>query len=469
MTPGAPPAIALAVVLAFGLWGCSLPSAGVVQGMADLGRDRGGPDVHDAGGDAPVDLGPSADAPAPMDLALADAVPADQPAGCPVPDPDLVHVDSSFGGAMETGSRDCPFRTITGALEWVRPSMGPVSIEIRGDNPSPRVYAQVSGEIFPLRPRAGVSLHALPDEEVAITGVGACGNQDCSVLIESGDVHLENLRLVGAMQGAGVVITAGGDMTRSTITRCEVTSFDKAGVELSEGALTLANTSVTSNNDGLLVRNADLNVNGCDVSNNRDDGLDVAGQSTVVSTTSSYNGNMDAGLRVIEGSRCESTGDTMQFNLRGAVAGEAPNHQPRLKLVEAEIHGNETGIEGNCSAPADSLFCLIVAASNVLDNNVGVDLLVPFASPSSPYTLGDKDGESLGGNHLQTLGNRNLLGGLCVNFGVRGTDLSLPARSSFFGSCAPPRTASLGCPSAGTDIGQVGNGSVDVTGCLEEP
>ncbi len=85
----------------------------------------------------------------------------------PPPLPTVLYVDAKTGSDRNPGNNQSPLKTITQAIAQVRPSM---TIQL-----SPGVYSTETGEVFPLRLPAGVTLRGNPDAQGAgtqITGGG---------------------------------------------------------------------------------------------------------------------------------------------------------------------------------------------------------------------------------------------------------------------------------------------------------
>jgi hypothetical protein len=442
----------------------------------DAGSDGGIDGAADAPLDAPLD--------APVDLAadvapdgLADAGDAasppdatDLPAACTAAPPSqVVFVDGNLGSDVTgNGSQACPLRSITRALTLAAANTGLDTVQIAGDTASaPLVYsADTTGEVFPLRPPAGISLLGDGQTLVSIEGSGDCLPEDfprpCAIEINSAGVSISGVN-VTSPTGDGVAVgNLGSDFT---IDATSLTGCHSAGLSLiNAGTVTVTGVTASGNSTGFFTQGDSnmLTLDGVTATGNSL-GLGLfpefefgseQGAGHVISRNSTFSQNgFGASLQIADWT---STGDTFDGNRGTGISID----QSRVVISGAagapcSVSGNGTmtpshGIEfTNRSATLMMSGCVVLANSDcgvMAPDMVTIDL---------GSTTGSPGGNTFGSS---TASLKNATAGICYGNNFR----PLQAQNDHWSQCPPSQSDTC---AGGLDICVPGGVALQLDGC----
>ncbi|MBT9312912.1 DUF1565 domain-containing protein [Leptothoe kymatousa] len=159
----------------------------------------------------------------------------------------VLHVDAANGNDQQgTGETSQPYKTVTQALEVAPPGRSTVILLAPGH------YSQTSGETFPLRLRAGITIQGSAGEarNTMIVGSGpvTAGSSHSATVVTAERSGLANVAISNP-KGNGVWIEAGSPVLR----RIALVSNGVTGIHVSNGAPIIENSYFNSNQNGLSI------------------------------------------------------------------------------------------------------------------------------------------------------------------------------------------------------------------------
>jgi hypothetical protein len=402
---------------------------------------------------------------------------------CPPPAAGVFYVDVNTGSDTMTstqgnGSQLCPFKTITHAISRLPPITATIYV-------AAGAYSDSTGETLPIYLPAGLSIigstsaafpagptvqsgatfassvfgsyganTSLTDLSISvqnITGgqawsvyVGAGGNltlTDCSLSNSAWgalEVNGGSAQIYGTTLNAnqmGMAVDGASTVTIGKDTAGNPTHFDhnkQTSIFVRGGTVSASTgTTIDSNNLGVefgAVPGPQLNLTGCDVSNNTGSysGIDMTSDGTVNATSTNFDNNGAGGIEL------GSTGDV-------------------IHVTSCEFSGTGAGIddERNCasgcgwSTVQGSLFQSIAAGYG------GVELWYNSTDGAHHMDLGGGGGGSTGGNQFNSPGaNKNWVGVDLI--GVIGSPSEVVSAQNDAWSTCPPVASTTTC--ANVDI-----------------
>jgi parallel beta-helix repeat protein len=263
----------------------------------------------------------------------------------------IIFVSPSGNDTPGAGTQATPFRTITAALS-TKPQIGTV-IQL-----APGTYSANTGEVFPLKVPAGVTLR------------GDLSNSGSGFLIDGGGTFVSPSF---AKQNVAMLVGNGATVEGLTLTNSNNRGY-ALWVESSKNVAITNNTFVGTKHDGVfLTGDTNANVVGNIFTKNGANGLSAVGTSSGQIRENTFD-NTGFGLAIGQRSSVVLTGNRIANNRGGIVISNVATPTLRGNLIENNTENGLVVLKDRTSQPTVDLGTLGNPGQNIFRGNKVADI-----------------------------------------------------------------------------------------------